>query len=236
MDRTLGSNEADAAPEAGAGKQARRSATMRRRLCEAALDVLCEVGFQSLTTPMIAARAGVSRGAQTHHFATKTDMLVGAFEHLLQSWDEARHAAFGGRNLGEVPFEDYLRFVWREIFSKPSYVAALELMLAARVDRELGDRLRHALDSPASQRNLRWRQLLRFPDVRKEEQFQYMTLCLLRGMAIHASFNRSDDVNEAVLEAWIELAETVIAVERPERSVAAATERPRRKMRRVPGA
>ena len=32
---------------------------------------------------MIAARAGVSRGAQTHHFATKTDMLVGAFEHLL---------------------------------------------------------------------------------------------------------------------------------------------------------
>jgi hypothetical protein len=128
-----------------------------------------------------------------------------------------------------VPFKDYLRFVWREIFSKASYVAALELMLAARVDKELGERLRQALDSPASQRNLRWRQLLQFPDVRNEEQFQYMTLCLLRGMAIHASFNRSDDVNEAVLEAWIELAEKVIAVKRPDgRAPSVAQDRSRK--------
>jgi hypothetical protein len=56
-----------------------------------------------------------------------------------------------------------------------------------------------------------------------------MTLCLLRGMAIHASFNRNDDVNEAVLEAWIELAEKVIAVERPDgRARAVVQERPRK--------
>jgi hypothetical protein len=48
-------------------------------------------------------------------------------------------------------------------------------------------------------------------------------------MAIHASFNRSDDVNEAVLEAWIELAEKVIAVERPDgRAPAVVRERPRK--------
>lgn len=209
---------------------------MRRRLCEAALDVLCEVGFQTLMTPMIAARSGVSRGAQTHHFATKTDMLVGAFEHLLQVWDEARHAAFGGRNLGEVPFQGLspLRL------ARDLQQAKLRRGTGADAGRargpELGDRLRRALDLPASQRNLRWRQLLRFPEVRKEEQFQYMTLCLLRGMALHASFNRSDDVNGAVLEAWIELADKVIAVERPECSPAAKSERPRRKARRAPGA
>ncbi|MBR0641921.1 TetR/AcrR family transcriptional regulator [Plastoroseomonas hellenica] len=202
-------------PEAAIGKQARRSAEMRRRLCQAALDALCEVGYDSLTTPMIAARAGVSRGAQTHHFATKADMLVGVLEYLVQIWDEARLAAFGGKDLSDVPFDVYLRFAWREIFGKPSYIAALELMLAARVDRELGQRLRQVLDSIVGDRNLRWRQLLRFPDVRREEQFQYMTLCLLRGMAIHASFNRGDDVNEAVLEAWIEIADKLIAMERP---------------------
>lgn len=202
--------------DSATGRQARRSADTRRRLCQAALDVLCEVGYESLTTPMIAARAGVSRGAQTHHFATKADMLVAAFEHLLQSWEDARQAAFGGTDLRDVPFETYLRFVWREIFSRPSYIAALELMLAARVDKPLGERLRQALDSPASQRNLRWHQLLRFPDVKKEEQFQHMTLCLLRGMAIHASFNRGDEVNEALLDAWIALASQVIALERPD--------------------
>ena len=199
----------------GVGKQARRSAQMRRRLCEAALDVLCEVGYEALSTTMIAARAGVSRGAQTHHFATKADMIVGAFEYLLQTWEGARAAAFGAQDLRDVPFEAYLRFVWREIFSRPRYVAALELMLAARVDRELGERLRQVLASPSGERDLRWSQLLRFPDVKKEEQFQYMTLCLLRGMAVHSSFNRSDGMNETVLDAWIELAKTLIATERP---------------------
>lgn len=198
-----------------AGKQALRSAQMRRRLCEAAIDVLCEVGYEALSTTMIAARAGVSRGAQTHHFATKADMIVGALEYLLQRWEDARVAAFGGQDMRDVSFETYLRFVWRNIFSQPSYIAALELMLAARVDRELGERLRQALDSPSGQRNLRWRQLLRFSDETKEEQFQYMTLCLLRGMAVHSSFNRSDDMNETVLDAWIELAKTLIATGGP---------------------
>ena len=91
MARTLGAN-----PESGTGRQAQRSADTRRRLCQAALDVLCEVGYESLTTPLIAARAGVSRGAQTHHFATKADLLVAAFEHLLQTWEDARQAGFGG--------------------------------------------------------------------------------------------------------------------------------------------
>lgn len=198
----------------GIGRQAFRSAQMRRRLCEAAIDVLCEVGYEALSTTMIAARAGVSRGAQTHHFATKADMIVGAFEHLLEKWEEARAAAFG-QDLRDVSFEAYLRFVWREIFSQPSYVAALELMLSARVDRALGERLRQVLRSPSGQRDQRWHQLLRFPDEQKEEQFQYMTLCLLRGMAVHSSFNRSDAKNEAVLDAWIGLAKTLIAAERP---------------------
>lgn len=205
-----------ASPENATGRQAQRSADTRRRLCQAALDVLCKVGYESLTTPMIAAHAGVSRGAQTHHFATKADMMVAAFEHLLQSWEDARQVAFGGIDLREVPFETYLRFVWREIFSQPSYIAALDLMLAARVDGALGERLRQALDTHASQRNLRWHQLLRFPNVEKEEQFQHMTLCVLRGMAIHASFNRSDDVNETLLESWIALTRKIVELERPD--------------------
>jgi len=97
----------------------------------------------------------------------KTEMLVGAFQHLLQSWEEARAAAFGGKDLQDVPFDVYLRFLWREIFRKPSYVAALELMLAARVDTELGERLREVLDSWARDRSVRWQQLLRFSEVRK---------------------------------------------------------------------
>jgi AcrR family transcriptional regulator len=202
------------APGPEVGKQARRSAEMRRRLCQAALDVLTEVGHERLSTPMIAARAGVSRGAQTHHFATKVDLLVGAFRHLLRSWQEARVAAFGRRDLNDVPFEDYLRFMWREVFSKPSYVAALELMLAARVDTALGERLRQVLDDWNRYRNARWRELLQFSDDGRQTQFQTMTLCLLRGMAIHTSFNRDEAINEEILAAWLELSKSALAAGR----------------------
>jgi AcrR family transcriptional regulator len=212
-------------PAEPSGKQARRSAEMRQRLCQATLDVLCEVGYERLSTPMIAARAGVSRGAQTHHFPTKTDLLVGAFQHLLDSWEEVRTARFGTSDPPAVPFEIYLRFAWKEIFSKPSYVAALELMLAARIDDRLGGRLRDALDGWAVRRGAIWREILRCSGLREDDAFQHINLCLLRGMAVHKGFNRDEADDDTVLEHWIEMVRTVAQVSDRHRAVPVAGHR-----------
>ncbi len=197
------------------GRQAQRSAEMRRRLCQAAIEVLCEVGYQRLSTPMIAARAGVSRGAQTHHFPSKTELLAGAFQHLLESWEQARIAAFGTADPLQVPVEVYLRFAWREIFSRPSYVAALELMMAARADDRLGELLREALDNWVLHRGAVWREVLRFSGLREDDAFQQINLCLLRGLAVHRGLNRSEAESEAVLEEWIALIQTLHAAAAP---------------------
>jgi AcrR family transcriptional regulator len=194
------------------GRQAQRSAEMRQRLCQATLDVLCEVGYERLSTPMIAKRAGVSRGAQTHHFSSKADLLVGAFQHLLGNWEQARIAAFGTTDPPRVPLETYLRFAWREIFGQPSYVAALELMMAARADTRLGERLREALDNWALRRGAVWREVLRFSGLREDDAFQHINLCLLRGMAVHRGFNHDESDGEAVLEQWIAMVRHLAAV------------------------
>jgi hypothetical protein len=55
--------------------QAERRAVTRRALLDATLDVLAEVGYGGLTTAQVVARAGVTRGAWAHYFATKTELV-----------------------------------------------------------------------------------------------------------------------------------------------------------------
>src|SRR3954453_5841167 len=62
--------------------QAQRSATTRAALLDATIKSLVEVGYANTTTTGIAERAGVSRGAQMHHFPTKADLVASAVEHL----------------------------------------------------------------------------------------------------------------------------------------------------------
>ena len=57
---------------------------MRARLLEATVECLVERGFSGTSTTIVSERAGVSRGAQLHHFPTKNDLVVAAVEHLTE--------------------------------------------------------------------------------------------------------------------------------------------------------
>ena len=57
---------------------------MRLRLLEATVECLVERGFAGTSTTLVSERAGVSRGAQLHHFPTKNDLVVAAVEHLTE--------------------------------------------------------------------------------------------------------------------------------------------------------
>ena len=183
--------------------QEQRSSEMRERLFRATLDLICEVGFEQLTTAMIARRAGVSKGAQTHHFPTKNDLLVGAFIYLTEIWEQSR-LAFEAAQPERIPLEDYIRYLWRDIFSKPIYLASIELMLAARGDAELRERIMSVLDHWIEIRDTAfWKSIDLDMSKQDASAFMHLTLAVLRGMAINASFNRDVRENEAVFEAWL---------------------------------
>ncbi len=57
---------------------------MRTRLLDATIECLVTYGYAGTTTPRVAERAGVTRGAQIHHFRSKEDLVVAAIEHLAQ--------------------------------------------------------------------------------------------------------------------------------------------------------
>lgn len=186
--------------------QAERSAEMRQRLCETTLDLLCEVGYERISTQMIAARAEVSRGAQTHHFPTKNDLLIGAMQHLLTEWN-GQLQAFRAEPDQTLTPERYTRQLWTSVFSQPRYIAVIELMLAARGDLALRQVLQGELEKWTELRDAIFHQLAG-SDLGEDKTslFLQLNLCMLRGMAVQASFNRDETANQRLLDAWIQIA------------------------------
>jgi AcrR family transcriptional regulator len=110
-----------------------RSVAMRTRLLDAALECLVDKGYSATTTIDVANRAGVSRGAQLHHFPTKADLLTAAVEHLLQRrMAEFRHA-LASTDPGADLIDAGIDLLW-SMFQGPDFVAWAELWIAARTD------------------------------------------------------------------------------------------------------
>ncbi|GGC65206.1 TetR/AcrR family transcriptional regulator [Chelatococcus reniformis] len=62
--------------------QAERSESTQKKVLDAAIRLLRQRGYGGLRTSEVAELAGVSRGAQLHHFPTKHDLIVATLRHL----------------------------------------------------------------------------------------------------------------------------------------------------------
>src|SRR4051795_5935350 len=116
--------------------QAERTATTRNRLLDAALEVLAEHGYAATTTVEVAKRAGVSRGAQLHHFPTKAELLATAVDHLVERLRVEFREAFDAIDPAADRLDTALDLLW-SLFQGPAFVAWTELWVAARTDPEL---------------------------------------------------------------------------------------------------
>jgi AcrR family transcriptional regulator len=118
--------------------QAERTAATRTALLEATVECLVAQGFGGTTTTEVAHRAGVSPGALLHHFPAKADLLCAAVGHLF----ELRQAEFRKAMANLGPGADRraagIDLLW-SMFSGPTFVAWLELWMAARSDPALAE-------------------------------------------------------------------------------------------------
>ena len=125
-------------------QQLRRS-TMRKRLLEATVACLTEHGHAGASTTVICRAAGVSRGAQVHHFPTKADLLVGAVEHVFEERRAALRLAMADLPDGPDRLAAALQGMWAVVQGGPTE-AWLELVVAARTDPVLRDRVVEATE------------------------------------------------------------------------------------------
>jgi AcrR family transcriptional regulator len=114
-------------------RQADRSRETRRKLMEATVGCLVERGWAGTTTTEVAERAGVSRGAQLHHFRTRGELVAAAVEHLgAESVLDLKERAerVNGSTVAVVE-------LIADFYASDLFTAALELWVAARTDPDL---------------------------------------------------------------------------------------------------
>ncbi|MEC3977468.1 TetR/AcrR family transcriptional regulator [Amycolatopsis sp. H20-H5] len=109
---------------------------MRVRLLDATIDCLVEYGYAGTTTTRVADRAGVTRGAQVHHFPAKADLVTSAIRHLAAKRTEVAMAELDRLKASADPVGDALQLMW-EMHQGPVFSATVELWVASRTDPEL---------------------------------------------------------------------------------------------------
>ncbi len=121
--------------------QEERRTEMRARLLDATIQSLLEVGYGGTTLRRVAELAGVSQGAQTHHFPHRVDLVGAAVEALAE-----RRIAELRELAGQFPSDRDERLValldvlWSD-FSSSTFTVFVKLWVAAADDAELYERL-----------------------------------------------------------------------------------------------
>ena len=122
--------------EALRAPQQDRSRVTRQKLLAAAVESLSEVGYAATTVSVVAARAGVSRGAAQHHFPTRADLFAAAVEYMTEvRLAEIREQAASlpdgdGRTAAIVA-------MLADVYTGPLFRAALHLWVAASTEEPL---------------------------------------------------------------------------------------------------
>jgi AcrR family transcriptional regulator len=188
--------------------QAERRAGTRTALVRATVESLVELGYARTTTQEVQRRAGVSRGALTHHFTSKAELMLAAVDHLYEEFSASvRQAA------AELPGEPTARvrlgveLIWQR-FHGPLFIAAMELWTAARTDPELrAALLPHERRLGAQLRQLAFEvfgeQVARHPAA--EAMYQVL-LTSMRGQALTYAL-QPDAPRDQYLQHWLTIIE-----------------------------
>jgi AcrR family transcriptional regulator len=182
--------------------QEERTRLMRQRLLEATIELLVERGWSGTSTTLVSKRAGVSRGAQLHHFPTKNDLVLAAVAHL--SDVRGRELAEAATRLPTGPRRTRAVLeMLADHFTSPVFTAALELWVAARTDPNLLAAL-----GPLEQRigrdiHRRTVELLEVDESRAGvRELVQATLDLVRGLGLANTISDDTARRARILDQW----------------------------------
>lgn len=184
--------ELDAAPPArrpsGLPKRRRtqeeRSAGTRAKLIEATIALIGARGYANLTTPDIAAAAGVSRGALQHHFASRYD-LVAAVNDKLTADMTALGEALAAGNLALDRRVDAVVDHYMSVYSSPTYRAILDISLGIR-EAPMREKVRRLVADIYRRSDAPWLGLFADTGLARKDlvTLRRLTLATLRGLAV----------------------------------------------------
>jgi AcrR family transcriptional regulator len=184
------------------GPHAERTAAMRKRLIDAAIECLTRVGYGATTLQVVTDKAGASRGAILHHFPSKVDLMIAVAEYAAGKQNRQVARLLADTQPGMDRFLALTMATW-DAMQRPPAIALLEIMMGSRSDPELGARFPAVIESlERSQREDVWAiaQSIGITDRGQVEAMGWLHNAAMRGLAMELMFSRNAYKAEAAMK------------------------------------
>lgn len=171
----------------------------------ATISCVAELGYVGATMDRIVAHANVSRGAQGHHFPTKSLLMQAALEHMLDDMiADMRVQTRKIRESGAPPTE-MVRYLWETYFSQNLYAFTLELIVASRTDQELRRALIPVTERFRQQVDDSLRELSGGTPALGSPDATNLSMTLLRGLGVEMVLFNHPDYFQRQIDSWSEI-------------------------------
>ena len=186
--------------------QAERSGETRRCILDAAVALLGERGYAGLRTGDVALAAGVSKGAQTHHFPSKETLVVAVVEHVfLRASEQARQRARRKMTADEAIkalIADAQEFFFSELF-----LIALDLAIQGRLTDAGNQSLTKLSAATRLPVEAHWRAALVDSGVPATiaDDLLWLTLSIVRGLAVRRLWQHDAPRFNRLFRLWREM-------------------------------
>ncbi|WP_209225447.1 TetR/AcrR family transcriptional regulator [Ruegeria sp. R14_0] len=184
---------------------------MRAKIYNAAVSCLDQLGYAETTFAKVQAKAGISRGAITHHFPTKQALVAATAMRLL---DNAQTPIWNGGST-PPPVYELIMSSWANIVNSSGGRAIVEILVACRTDAALFGLLEQSLrDWDRSNLDLISGQYVSVTEDRDDTDLLWsIARTFLRGLLLHERFVSSPEYLTQMMDRFARMMESQLQVQ-----------------------
>ena len=196
--------------------QAERSQETRTRILKAAANLIRKRGYARFRTAEVAEEAGLSRGAQLHHFPTKDSLVVATLEYVFeqaQVLSRRRASAVNRpRDLIEAVIEDA-----REFFFSEHFMVAIDIVLSTSTDQSVRKQILDISRKARRPVETAWTGALAASGVPGQlaSDIVALTLSLVRGMALRTLWDNDPKWFDELFSLWRQMIKVFLSDRKP---------------------
>jgi AcrR family transcriptional regulator len=185
--------------------QQERSADTTLKLLNATIDLLHDQGLYRMSTTQIAELAEVSRGALTHHFSSKEEIIAAAISHQLRKSTAGLHEMAEGIRRSGATSDQIVDYLW-EMMNDRLFFVTMEYLPEARHNPDFRQRIIPVVQEFHQGLNSVWAELAEQVGMEVDYALTLMnaTMCLIRGMIAQTAVKDDPSYFKSLLEFWKE--------------------------------
>ncbi len=201
----------------------KQGAKSKKIIYDATIRCLDKYGYAKTSTSRITQEAGISRGALTHHFATKEDLIVETTNRILRP--TVNPPKEPPPNKGQTPEEYELSIIksdlirlWQHVVNTPQGRALLEILVAYRTDEKLKERIKPDLIlwNDRMQRSILQNYILSDGDDSRFERVWQVARVFYRGLITHDAFLKDPAELDLIIEEFVNMLAPMMQRRHPE--------------------